>query len=139
MAQQLREIMTKAPKVLDVDSTIVEAARVMRESDIGMVLVRNQKGVCGVVTDRDLVVRGLADGCDPAGTTLEKVYSEHLVKLEASESIENAINLMRKKAIRRIPVMENGECVGVVSLGDLAVERDPQSALGGISAAPANH
>lgn len=139
MAQQLREIMTKAPKVLDVDSTIVEAARVMRESDIGMVLVRNQKGVCGVVTDRDLVIRGLADGCDPAGTTLEKVYSEHLVKLEATESIENAINLMRKKAIRRIPVMENGECVGVVSLGDLAVERDPQSALGGISAAPANH
>jgi len=139
MAQQLREIMTKAPKVLDVDSTIVEAARVMRESDIGMVLVRNQKGVCGVVTDRDLVVRGLADGCDPARTTLEKVYSEHLVKLEASESIENAVNLMRKKAIRRIPVMENGECVGVVSLGDLAIERDPDSALGGISAAPANH
>lgn len=139
MAQQLREIMTKAPKVLNVDSTIVEAARVMRESDIGMVLVRNQKGVCGVVTDRDLVVRGLADGCDPAGTTLEKVYSEHLVKLEATESIENAVNLMRKKAIRRIPVMENGECVGVVSLGDLAIERDPQSALGGISSAPANH
>jgi CBS domain-containing protein len=139
MAQQLREIMTKAPKVLDVDSTIVEAARVMRESDIGMVLVRNQKGVCGVVTDRDLVVRGLAEGCDPARTTLENVYSEHLVKLEASESIENAVNLMRKKAIRRIPVMENGECVGVVSLGDLALERDPSSALGGISAAPPNH
>lgn len=138
MAQQLREIMTQAPKVLDVQSTIVDAARVMRESDIGMVLVRNQQGVCGVVTDRDLVVRGLAEGCDPAGTTLEKVYSEHLVKLEASESIENAVNLMRKKAIRRIPVMENGECVGVVSLGDLAVERDPNSALAGISAATPN-
>lgn len=138
MAQQLREIMTQAPKVLDVQSTIVDAARVMRESDIGMVLVRNQQGVCGVVTDRDLVIRGLAEGCDPTGTTLEKVYSEHLVKLEASESIENAVNLMRKKAIRRIPVMENGECVGVVSLGDLAVERDPSSALAGISAATPN-
>jgi CBS domain-containing protein len=139
MAQQIREIMTKAPKVLDVGSTIVDAARVMRESDIGMVLVRNREGVCGVVTDRDLVVRGVAEGFDPAGTTLEKVYSEHLVKLEATESIENAIKLMRSKAIRRIPVMENGECVGVVSLGDLAIERDPESALGDISAAPANH
>ena len=84
-------------------------------------------------------MRGVAEGFDPAGTTLEKVYSEHLVKLEASESIENAIKLMRSQAIRRIPVMENGECVGVVSLGDLAIERDPQSALSDISAAPANH
>jgi CBS domain-containing protein len=139
MAQQIRDVMTPEPKVLDIDCSIAEAARVMRDNDIGMLVVRSNKGVVGVVTDRDLVVRGLAECEDPNTTTLADVYSEQLVVLEANDSIENAINLMRRKAIRRLPVMQNGEVVGVVSLGDLALERDPNSVLGQISAAPANH
>jgi CBS domain-containing protein len=139
MAQQIREVMTKDPKVLDLNSSLADAARLMRDNDIGFVVVRDGDSVCGVVTDRDLVIRGLAEGADPATTTLASVYSEDLVQVSVDDPVEKAISLMSDKAIRRIPVMEGREVVGVVSLGDLAVERDPDSALGQISAAPANH
>jgi CBS domain-containing protein len=102
-------------------------------------VVRDGGSVCGVVTDRDLVVRGLAEGGDPTTTTLASVYSEDMVQVSADDTVDKAIRLMSDKAVRRIPVMEDGEIVGVVSLGDLAVERDPGSVLGQISAAPANH
>ena len=138
MAQQIREVMTRDPKVLDIHSSLADAARLMRDNDIGFVVVRDGDSVCGVVTDRDLVIRGLAEGADPASTTLASVYSEEIVQVSADDSVEKAISLMSDKAIRRIPVMEDGEVVGVVSLGDLAVERDPSSVLGQISAAPAN-
>jgi CBS domain-containing protein len=137
MAQQIREVMTKDPKVLDIHSSLADAARLMRDNDIGFVVVRDGDRVCGVVTDRDLVIRGLAEGADPS-TSLAGVYSEDIVQVSADDSVEKAITLMSDKAIRRIPVVEDGEVVGVVSLGDLAVERDPSSVLGQISAAPAN-
>jgi CBS domain-containing protein len=91
-----------------------------------------------VVTDRDLVVRGLAEGADPSETTLASVYSESVVQLDSDDTVDKAIELMRSKAIRRLPVVHEGEVVGVVSLGDLAVQRDPSSVLGEISSAPAN-
>lgn len=138
MAQQISEVMTKNPKVLDVHSSLAEAARIMRDNDIGFVVVRDEKAVRGVVTDRDLVIRGVAEGADPAETTLASVYSEDVVQLDSDDPVDKAITLMREKAIRRIPVVHDGELVGVVSLGDLAMERDPHSVLGEISAAPAN-
>lgn len=138
MAQQIREVMTRDPKVLDIHSSLADAARLMRDSDIGFVVVRDGDSVCGVVTDRDLVIRGLAEGADPANTTLASVYSEDIVQVSADDPVEKVISLMSDKAIRRIPVMDGSEVVGVVSLGDLAVERDPNSVLGQISAAPAN-
>ena len=138
MANRVSEVMTPNPAVLNVTSTINDAARLMRDSNIGTIIVRNEQGVCGIVTDRDLVIRGIAEGQDPAVTTLDKVYSEHLATLSPDDSIDNAIELMRKKAVRRAPVVQDSNAVGVVSLGDLAVERDPESALGRISAAPPN-
>ncbi|HWN68717.1 MAG TPA: CBS domain-containing protein [Haliangium sp.] len=137
MGQQIRDVMTRNPKVLDIQSTLSEAARIMRDNDIGFVVVRNERGVCGVVTDRDLVIRGLAEGADPANTKLASVYSDEIVQVSADDPVEKAITLMSDKAIRRIPVIEGSEIVGVVSLGDLAVDRDPNSVLGQISAAPA--
>lgn len=138
MAQQISEVMTRDPKVLDIHSSLVEAARLMRDNDIGFVVVRDQDTVRGVLTDRDLVVRGLAEGVDPATTTLENVYSKEVVHLDPDDSVDEAIELMRTRAIRRLPVVQDGQVVGVVSLGDLAVQRDPKSVLGEISAAPAN-
>lgn len=138
MADRVSEVMTPNPAVLNITSTITDAARLMRDSNIGTIIVRNQEGVCGIVTDRDLVVRGIAEGRDPGSTTLDKVFSEHLATLSPDDSVDNAIDLMRRKAIRRAPVVRGSEAVGVVSLGDLAVERDPDSALGRISAAPPN-
>lgn len=138
MPQQISDVMSRDPKVLDIHSSLAEAARIMRDNDIGFVVVRDQSDVCGVVTDRDIVVRGLAEGADPSETTLASVYSETVVQLDSDDTVDKAIELMRSKAIRRLPVVHEGEVVGVVSLGDLAVQRDPDSVLGEISAAPAN-
>jgi CBS domain-containing protein len=138
MAQQISEVMSRDPKVLDIHSSLAEAARIMRDNNIGFVVVRDDGDLYGVVTDRDLVVRGLAEDADPSEVTLAKVCSESVVQVDSDDTVDKAIELMRSKAIRRLPVVHEGEVVGVVSLGDLAVQRDPDSVLGEISAAPAN-
>jgi CBS domain-containing protein len=139
MAQSIRDVMTAHPVALPATSSVVDAARVMRDSDIGDVIVVDNRRVCGIVTDRDITVRGVAEGRDIAHLKLADVCSRVLTTVSPADSVDDAVRLMREKAIRRLPVVEGGKPVGIVSLGDLAVTRDPQSALGNISAAPANH
>jgi CBS domain-containing protein len=110
----------------------------MRDQNIGDVIVLENQQVCGIVTDRDIVVRTVAEARDPAATSLADICSHPLTTVAPSDSIEHAVQLMREKAIRRLPVVEEGRAVGMVSLGDLAVERDPGSVLGEISTAPPN-
>ena len=110
----------------------------MREADIGDVIVIENNRVCGIVTDRDIVVRTVAEARDPATTTLADICSHPLLSVSPTDSVEHAVRLMRTHALRRLPVVEGGQPVGIVSLGDLAVERDPGSALGDISSTPPN-
>ena len=138
MAQYLREIMTQRPVTVETGDTVTAAARSMRDGNIGVVVVLESGQVQGVLTDRDIVVRALAEGRDPARTSVGEVCSRELTTLAPTDSIEDAVKIMRDKAIRRLPVVEGGRPVGIVSLGDLAVDRDPASVLGGISAAPPN-
>src|SRR5690606_36684182 len=114
-------------------ASLAQAARAMRDSHIGAVLVNdgNDK-LAGLVTDRDIVVRAIADGQDPNNVPVSRVLSKAEHKLEPGDSIDRAVRLMSEANIRRIPVVEDGRCVGIVSLGDLAVERDPDSTLGRI-------
>jgi CBS domain-containing protein len=138
MPQSIREVMTEQPVVCPADTTIEDAARMMRDRNIGDVLVAKGKELCGIVTDRDLVVRGMAEG--KAGTSpLGDLCSRELVTLGPDDAIPDAVELVRQRSIRRLPVVEGGTPIGVVSLGDLAVDRDETSVLAGISAAPANH
>ena len=136
MAQQIRELMTLNPVSMPDTASVQEAARAMRDQDIGDVIVIKHDQVCGIVTDRDIAVRIVAEAQDPATTTLADIYSHSLLTVTPTDSIEHAVRLMRDHAIRRLPVLEGGKAVGIVSLGDLAVEREPQSVLGKISAAP---
>jgi len=136
MAQHIRELMTPNPMSLPGTASVHEAARAMRDADIGDVIVIEHQQVCGIVTDRDIVVRTVAEAQDPATTTLADICSHSLLTVPPTDSVEDAVRLMRTHAVRRLPVVEGGKAVGIVSLGDLAVERDPGSALGGISAAP---
>ena len=136
MAQQIRELMTPNPVALPGTASVHEAARAMRDAQIGDVIVIENNQLCGIVTDRDIVVRILAETRDPATTTLADICSHSIVTVTPTESVEEAVRLMRAHAIRRLPVVEGGQPVGIVSLGDLAVERDPGSALGEISGAP---
>jgi CBS domain-containing protein len=137
--QKVREVMTGNPVVLPKDASIVEAARLMRDHDIGDVIVVDGERAEGIVTDRDIVVRGVAQGTAPDAVKVEDVLSSGLAAVAPDDSVERAIALMREKAIRRVPVVDSGKPVGVVSIGDLAVERDADSALADISEEPPNN
>jgi CBS domain-containing protein len=138
MAQYLREIMTQKPVTVQASDTVVAAARSMRDGNIGDVVVIENDQIQGILTDRDIVVRALAEGRDPARTTVGEICSRELTILSPDDAIGAAEKTMRDRAIRRLPVVDGGRPVGIVSLGDLAVERNPDSTLGGISAAPPN-
>lgn len=132
----VRDVMTDLLTTCPPDASIADAARLMRDHEIGDVLVVDDDRLCGIVTDRDLVVRCLADG--DADSTVRQACSPDPITLTPDSTVEDAVHLMRDHALRRVPVVEAERLVGIVTLGDLAVERDPQSALGTISAAPAN-
>lgn len=138
MAERVRDLMAANPVEMDARTTVHEAARRMRDADIGDVLVMENGTLCGIVTDRDIVIRGLADREDLTGCTLGDVCSKQLVSVGPDEDADAAVMRMREKAIRRIAVVEDGRPAGMLSIGDAAVEKDPRSALADISAAPAN-
>ena len=137
MPNFVAEVMTKDPETLQATATVAEAARVMRDKNIGDVIVMDDGSICGIVTDRDIVVRGLAEGRD-LQTKLGDICSKDVTALEVDSKIGDAVKLMEEKALRRLPVVEEGKPIGIVTLGDLAVVRDRDSALGQVSAAPPN-
>lgn len=136
----VRGVMSPCPLALSPDATVLEAAEVMRREDIGDVLVMadDNRVLVGILTDRDIVVRALAEGRDPAQTRIVDVCSRDVTTIGADESVGQAVRLMREKAIRRIPVTNDREVVGLLTIGDIAVERDSRTALADISAAPPN-
>lgn len=136
-ATQIRSVMTAAPIVLPASATMQEAARAMRDNEIGDVLVSQDDNLCGLVTDRDLVVRGLAEGRTDA--TLDQVCTRQLIAVDPNAEVQDAARIMQEHAIRRLPVLEDGQPIGMVSLGDLAQVADSHSALADISAAPPNN
>jgi CBS domain-containing protein len=134
----VRDVMTPDPIMLRGTATVREAGQAMRRSDVGDVLVMRDDAIFGIVTDRDIVVRNVAEGRDPNRALLDEICSRSLVQVSPDDSIDHAIALMRERAIRRIPVVVGDTPVGIVSLGDLAAARDPESALAEISVAPGN-
>ncbi|MFC3572562.1 CBS domain-containing protein [Streptomyces yaanensis] len=138
MVQHVRDIMTAEPVTVEPQASVESVAQVMRDQNIGAVLVTEGDELRGLVSDRDLVVRALAEGADPEETTVARACSDDLITISPDEDLDRAVQLMREHHVRRIPVVEGGHPVGIVSLGDLAIERDPGSALGDISAARPN-
>jgi CBS domain-containing protein len=139
MGQIVGDIMTRAPVSLSPEDTVRDAAHHMSKSSVGAIVVQRQGQLYGIVTDRDIVVRCLARGGNCDETTLAEICSGTVATLRPDDEVDHAVALMREKAIRRVPVVKNGKVVGILSLGDLALERDPQSALGGISSASPNN
>ena len=135
---KVRDVMTPNPVELPLTASAMDAAKAMRDSDIGAVVVGDGKGVCGIVTDRDLVVRAVADGKDPGRVKLEEICSRDLSGCSPDDGLEQAITLMRDKALRRLLVIDGMRAVGIVSIGDLAQRIDSSSVLGQISSAHPN-
>jgi CBS domain-containing protein len=139
MSKKVKEVMSSSPIGLDESATLFEAARAMRDGDFGSIVVMKNGAVCGVVTDRDIVVRAVAEGKDPKSIKLGDICSGHVVSVTPDQSVDEAAEVMRDKAVRRVPVIDKGRLVGIVSLGDLAKEKDEGKALAEISSAPPNN
>jgi CBS domain-containing protein len=136
----IREVMTTNPTTAAATVTLIEAAQVMRDEDIGDVIVLDDdEQIRGIVTDRDIVVRAIADQRDPTSTKLGDICSRDVTTLSPEDEVGDAVKLMTQRSVRRLPIVEKGRPVGIVSLGDLAVTQDPESGLADISSAPANN
>lgn len=131
------DIMTPAPAGVYYSQTIGETARIMRDTQIGAVLVVNDGALSGMVTDRDLVIRGLAEGEGP-DSPVGPLCSGDLVGVAADADVTQAEQLMEEHAVRRLPVISDGQVVGIVSIGDIAVSTEDDSALAAVSRAAAN-
>jgi CBS domain-containing protein len=139
MAQNVRDVMTQNVVTLPRTAPLRDAARRMKESDIGDVIVMDDGNMCGIVTDRDIVVRAIAEGKNPDSSSLEEICSHEIVSVSPGDSVDRAVQLMRERAVRRLPVVEGNKPVGIVSIGDLAIELDEHSGLADISAAEGNN
>jgi CBS domain-containing protein len=138
--QTVKDVMTTNVVYLSSETTIAEVARTMREQDIGDVVVADGPALAGLVTDRDIVVRAVAEGRDPDATTVGEIMTRDLVTVRPEDTIQQAALLMRDRAVRRLLVCDDAQgLVGVVSIGDLAERIDPDSVLGGISSAEPNN
>ncbi|MFF0016582.1 CBS domain-containing protein [Streptomyces sp. NPDC005374] len=134
-AELVRDVMTPGVVAVRPDASLVEAARLMRAQDIGDVVVADGQRVVGLLTDRDITVRAVAEGVDPLTVSARSVCTPDPVTVAPGDPVTQAAALMRAHAVRRLPVIEDGMPVGMVSLGDIAEARDPGSALADISRA----
>lgn len=137
MRQTIGDLMSRDPITCPPDAQLQSAAQLMRDRDIGDVVVVAGDEVRGIVTDRDITVRAVAEGRGP-DTPVSDVLSGQVVTVASGDRVEKVVDLMREHAVRRIPVVDDGRLAGVISIGDVAMERDPDSALADISAAREN-
>ena len=132
MNAKVRDVMTPGPIGVDYGQTIGETARTMRDWGVGAVLVVDQEVLCGLITDRDLVVRAVADAKGP-DALVGPLSSGNLIAVDVDADAQEAGRLMRQNAVRRLPVMEDGQVTGIVSLGDLAMADEHAWALAAVS------
>jgi CBS domain-containing protein len=134
----VQDVMTPRVIALPADASLTEACERMRDEDVGDVVVTEVDRFVGILTDRDVVVRAIAERQAPETTSIGEIASFDVTTVSPDDSIETAVQKMRDGAIRRLPVVDGDNAVGFVSMGDLAMEEDPDSALADVSEAPAN-
>lgn len=126
MGQLVRDVMTPVVTAVLPDASLVEAAQLMRAYDVRDVLVAQDGRLLGMLTDRDIVLRAVADGADPLTVPCHCVCTPRVVSVEADEPVAAAVALLRRNPVRRLPVVRNGAPVGMVSIGDLGQDGGPE-------------
>jgi len=137
-AMKIREVMTPAPVTVARTDMVTAAADAMKEYGIGAVLVIADGRLTGILTDRDIAIRVLAESRDPATVRAGDVCSADLVAVGVDDDVADAIRAMSERAVRRVPVVDDGVPVGILSIGDVALTWDERSALAEVSSAPPN-
>jgi CBS domain-containing protein len=124
---QVAQIMTRDPEVVTSDFFLKDAALKMRELDVGMLPIRNEDRLVGMLTDRDITVRATAEGRDPTKTKVSEVMTPEVVYCFEDQDVSEAAKLMQEKQIRRLPILNRQKkLVGIVSLGDVAVHANEE-------------
>jgi CBS domain-containing protein len=136
MAKIVRDAMTEDPHSIGSSASVVEAARLMREGHIGSLPVTEDERLVGMLTDRDITTRVVAESAAPETTSVGDVYSRDLITVEPDHDLEEALELMARHQVRRLPVVENGRLVGVVAQADIALKDNERTGelVGAISA-----
>jgi CBS domain-containing protein len=121
MGKSIQELMTPNPRTCGSDSPILAAAKIMRDEDIGMVPIVEGEKLIGMITDRDITIKVTADAKDPSTTTVRDIASTNLVTIDPQQDLDEALRLMAKHQVRRLPVVEeDGKLIGVVAQADVA-------------------
>ena len=120
MAKSVRDAMTEGPRSIGTSATVVEAARLMREQHIGSLPITDNEQLVGMITDRDIATRVVAEAADPKTTSVGDVYSRDLISVEPDKDLDEALQLMARHQVRRLPVVESGRLVGIVTQADVA-------------------
>jgi CBS domain-containing protein len=126
MGKQVRDAMTASVTSARPSQSLADAARVMKTDDVGSVPVVEGERLVGILTDRDIVVRAIAEGRDPLTVTVDEVVSREPVTLDPDQNLDEALELMVRHKVRRLPVVENGRLVGMLAQADVAAEAKPK-------------
>ena len=137
---KVHEVMTDRPRCVTAETTVSEAARLMKSEDVGSLPVLDGEKLTGIVTDRDIVLQAVAEGKDPSGMPVRAVASSELVKVNADDDLASALQLMASHQVRRLPVVDDdGALVGILAQADVAREvkdKDSGQMLQDISQTP---
>ena len=122
MTQSVRDAMTENPRSIGASASVVEAARLMREGDIGSLPITDDEELVGMITDRDITTRVVAEAADLHRLSVEDVYSRDLISVGPDKDLDEALQLMARHQVRRLPVVEDdGSLVGIVAQADIAL------------------
>jgi CBS domain-containing protein len=125
MAKTIRDVMTSNPRTIEPSTSLHEAARLMRDQDVGSLPIVEGDRLHGVLTDRDIAIRAVAEGKDAKSTTAQEIASRQVVTIDPDQSLDEALRLMASHQIRRLPVVEeDGKLVGIVAQADAAMQGD---------------
>ena len=122
MGKSVKDAMTSDVKTAAPSQSLTDVARLMKQEDVGSVPVVDGERLVGVVTDRDIVVRGIADGSDPHAIKAGDIASRDVVTVKPGDDLDDAMRLMAQHQVRRLPVVDDGHLVGVVAQADVAQE-----------------
>jgi CBS domain-containing protein len=121
MGKTVSEAMTTNPRTIEPSTTIVDAARIMRDEDVGSIPIVEGDQLWGTITDRDITIRAVAEGRDAQSTTVGEIASRDLVTIDPQQDLDEALRLMAQHQVRRLPVVEeDGRLVGIVAQADIA-------------------
>ena len=127
MAKSVREAMTQDPRSIGASASVVEAARLMREQHIGSLPVTEDERLVGIITDRDITTRVVAESAVPEATSVGDVYSRDLISVGPDKDLDEALKLMVRHQVRRLPVVESGRLVGMVAQADIALKENERT------------